>query len=573
MTSRTKRKEGTTVRGRLRLPVLPLDPPPRAQAVQHFRRPRERPFTARQREHTTILVGGLSPRHDILVEGAIRSMGYLCRALPSPDLESYTRGKEYGDNGLCNPSYFTIGNLVKYLQGLEDEGMSREEIVDSHVFLTAGSCGTCRFGMYEAQYRLALRNAGFDGFRVLLLGTDDGIDQSVDGEAGLDLNIDFLLGLIQAFDVGDILNQYMYRLRAYEVEPGSVEAVTRRVLDDFYGRFLSRERYELEDHWTRLFLGTRMETPVRYVTKIRQLFASDEMVEGMREAQRAYDEVELDPFRVKPIVRLAGEFWAQTTEGDGNFNIHRFLEEEGAEVFVDRSLFTRLGYTLFIHKGWARDKRGLREGKSWFGHYRDYYRKMGVISLAERLLEKENARLLEALGGTLHEMVPHPELEALARPYWDWRTTSGESHLEIAENIYYHTHHLCHMVLAVKPFSCMPSTQSDGVQARVVEDYPGMIFLPMETSGDGEVIAHSRVQMALGAARDRAQKEMREVLGQIRWTLDDMKTYAVEHPELTRASYPVPHAPGVVGRAANLALHISSLLDDRPPRVPTGLEA
>jgi len=36
------------------------------------------------------------------------------------------------------------------------------------VFFTAGACGPCRFGMYEAEYRLALRNAGFDGFRVLL---------------------------------------------------------------------------------------------------------------------------------------------------------------------------------------------------------------------------------------------------------------------------------------------------------------------------------------------------------------------------------------------------------------------
>jgi predicted nucleotide-binding protein (sugar kinase/HSP70/actin superfamily) len=170
-------------------------------------------------------------------------------------------------------------------------------------------------------------------------------------------------------------------------------------------------------------------------------------------------------------------------------------------------------------------------------------------------------------------MVPHREMEELSRPYWDWRTTSGEAHQEIAENIYYHTHHLCHMMLSVKPFSCMPSTQSDGVQARVVEDYPGIIFLPVETSGDGEVIAHSRVQMALGAARDRALKEMQEVLARTRWTLADMKAYAADHPEVTRGSYRVPHAPGVVGRAANLALHLSSRLDSRPVRVSPGREA
>ena len=38
------------------------------------------------------------------------------------------------------------------------------------------------------------------------------------------------------------------------------------------------------------------------------------------------------------------------------------------------------------------------------------------------------------------------------------------------------------MVLSLKPFGCMPSTQSDGVQAAVIAHFPDMIFLPIETS-------------------------------------------------------------------------------------------
>ena len=60
--------------------------------------------------------------------------------------------------------------------------MSKQEIIDSYVFLTAGACGPCRFGMYEAEYRLALRNAGFDGFRVLLFQQSGGLNQA-DAEA------------------------------------------------------------------------------------------------------------------------------------------------------------------------------------------------------------------------------------------------------------------------------------------------------------------------------------------------------------------------------------------------------
>jgi predicted nucleotide-binding protein (sugar kinase/HSP70/actin superfamily) len=51
---------------------------------------------------------------------------------------------------------------------LEAQGLSKEEIIDKYVFFTAGSCGPCRFGMYESENRMALESAGFGGFRVLL---------------------------------------------------------------------------------------------------------------------------------------------------------------------------------------------------------------------------------------------------------------------------------------------------------------------------------------------------------------------------------------------------------------------
>jgi predicted nucleotide-binding protein (sugar kinase/HSP70/actin superfamily) len=533
-------------------------------SFEHFQRPIEQPFTASQRQHTTILLGGLSPCHDKLVEAAVQSLGYHCKALPNVTMDSYTVGRHFTDHGLCNPTYFTVGNLVTYLQDLESKGMSRQEIIDSHVFVTAGSCGTCRFGMYEAAYRLALGNAGFRGFRVLTFGTNDGLDQSTGEAVGLDMNLDFFLGLFTAFGLADVLNQFKYRIRAYEVVPGSVDEVVDRVVSDLHRMLKDRECYELADHWTRIFLRTPLETPIRYAAKILHVARSDEITDGMKAARSALDQIELDPFRVRPIVKITGEFWAQTTQGPGNFDIHRFLEREGAEVYVDRILFTRLMWELHQGKSKARDRLGLRDGDSRIRHYGDYYRKVGLLTLAERMLRRENERLLAALGGSLHSMVPQAEMERIARPYWNWRTTSGESHLEIAENIYDHTHDLCHMVLSVKPFGCMPSTQSDGVQTWVVEDYPGMIFLPIETSGDGEVMAHSRVQMALGPARAKARREMDDVLSDIRWTLNDLKAYADDHPHIKRASYSVPHHPGIVGRAANFAYHVSELLDARP---------
>src|SRR6185436_18850190 len=122
--------------------------------------------------------------------------------------------------------------------------------------------------------------------------------------------------------------------------------------------------------------------------------------------------------------------------------------------------------------------------------------------------------LRAALGGTVHELADQYELQRLGHPFYNSRSGGGEGHLEVAKNIYYSNKDLAHMVLSLKPFGCMPSTQSDGAQSAVTSLYKDMIFLPVETSGEGEIHAHSRVQMALGEARIKAKEEMKRVLAE-----------------------------------------------------------
>ena len=100
----------------------------------------------------------------------------------------------------------------------------------------------------------------------------------------------------------------------------------------------------------------------------------------------------------------------------------------------------------------------------------------------------------------------------LANPFYNQFARGGEGHLEVGKNVYYTKNHLCHMVLALKPFGCMPSSQSDGVQSAVANHFKEMIFLPIETSGEGEINAHSRVQMALGEAKVKARMEFEQAL-------------------------------------------------------------
>ena len=70
----------------------------------------------------------------------------------------------------------------------------------------------------------------------------------------------------------------------------------------------------------------------------------------------------------------------------------------------------------------------------------------------------------------------------------------------------------------------MPSSQSDGAQSAVINKFKDMIFLPIETSGEGEMNAHSRVQMALGEAKAKARPNSTRCLIQTgkRWKTSDV---------------------------------------------------
>ena len=177
-------------------------------------------------------------------------------------------------------------------------------------------------------------------------------------------------------------------------------------------------------------------------------------------------------------------------------------------------------------------------------------KKLMGIGVGEQMWNYLYHRTIKNLGGITHHLVPQTELAEMAHPFYNQFARGGEGHLEVGKNVYYTVHRLCHMVLALKPFGCMPSSQSDGVQSAVINKFKDMIFLPIETSGEGEVNAHSRVQMALGEAKVKAKAEFEQALRSTGKRLDEIKSYIADHPELRRPFYHVPHRPGIAGGPA-----------------------
>ena len=532
------------------------------RVAQRFHKPVERAFTKAERDKVTILFGGLTWKHERLVHGALESLGYNCQAVPTPNKRAFQLGKEYGNNGQCNPTYFTVGNLVQYLQGLEDSGLSKQEIIDRHVFFTAGACGPCRFGMYEAEYRLALRNSGFDGFRVLLFQQSGGLNQA-EAEAGLEMNLDFFLGILNSLNIGDVVNDVAYQIRPYEVNPGETDRVLDECMDLLHDVMKQKRPYTLEGRFGEWLGKTSLSGAATMIGKFVDQLYGEDYTAALREVRDRFNAIPVDRTRVKPIVKITGEFWAQTTEGDGNFNMFKFLEKEGAQVLVE-PVGTWITYMIHQAKQKIRDERALdlvaEHVSRWnfariFGSHFDTQQKLAKLTFAENIFKREYHKLVEALGGLAHHLTDQYELQRIGHPFYNSRAGGGEGHLEVAKNIYYSNKDLCHMVLSLKPFGCMPSTQSDGAQSAVVSQYKDMIFLPVETSGEGDVNAHSRVQMALGEAKVRAKNEMKAVLEKAAVTIEQVQEFVAGHPEMQQPMYKFGHTKGVIGTAANFVLH------------------
>jgi predicted nucleotide-binding protein (sugar kinase/HSP70/actin superfamily) len=535
---------------------------------KHFKRPVERAFTKAQRANTTVLFGGLTVRHDNLLMYAMRGLGYKVELMPVARKVDFQAGKEYGNNGQCNPTYFTVGNLVNVLKDMRDnKGIPTERILNDYVFFTAGTCGPCRFGMYEAEYRLALQNSGFDGFRVLLFDQSSGIGQ----ESAIDINLSFLLALLNGLFLGDLMNEVAYHIRPYEVVPGSTNAVFEECLHIMQQTLESKNGEKIKGGFLTRMLSKIVPglTGPDDVAKLLDQFRGDTYHAALRKCRDLINErVEVDYTKPKPIVKVTGEFWAQTTEGEGNFKMFQFLEGEGAQVLVE-PIGTWVNYLLHFEVQYCKDRKGLNAKEAppakWDikGRLRRAWRyrsTLTMLSVAEKLFIREFERLRNAFGGTAHKLVDQNELEAVAHKYYHTRAEGGEGHMEVAKAIYYASHHLTHMVLSLKPFGCMPSTQSDGAQAAVVSHYPDLIYLPIETSGEGDINAYSRVQMALGEAKVKCKQEFAQCVGRTGYSLEQIQAFVAEHRELRKPIQQIPHHEGVVGQAANFVLHVAKLM-------------
>jgi predicted nucleotide-binding protein (sugar kinase/HSP70/actin superfamily) len=272
----------------------------------------------------------------------------------------------------------------------------------------------------------------------------------------------------------------MYRVRPYEVVPGATDEA---------------------------ILKCREHVMTALKNKKSVLLA-------LRRCRKELDKVQVDQTMVKPKVSVIGEFWAMTTEGEGNYRLQRFLEQEGAEVDIQLIAGWVL-YNLWQAKIDTKSRmvlKGVDEGARKGLKTTQTAKKLATLWVAEKILRGTFKMFCMALGLRNYKLPDMEENAAFAAEHYNHELRGGEGHMEVGKLVQNVIHKKAHMTLSVKPFGCMPSSGvSDGVQSIIVEKYPEAIFCPIETTGDGAINVYSRIQMMLFKAKRAAEAEFEEL--------------------------------------------------------------
>src|SRR4029079_3169731 len=175
---------------------------------------------------------------------------------------------------------------------------------------------------------------------------------------------------VWAIVVTDVVQDLEYQVRLYEARKGETDKASRESVEYLHDVF--RKRPRRGEKWGAL--AWHLVTPY--------------FVNAMKDVRRRFDAVEVDRVWVKPVVKITGEFYLQTVEGDPNYNIHRWLEAEGAEVYP-AAITVWMDYLLRL---------GLQRFEDYSGIEKHARLKLGLGRVAQGIYRLTVNRLRRAMG-------------------------------------------------------------------------------------------------------------------------------------------------------------------------------
>ena len=412
-------------------------------------------FTEEMRKSYTILCPQMSPIHFDVLEAAFNACGYHFEVLPNDNRHAVDVGLKYVNNDACYPSLMVVGQIMDAL-------LSGKYDLNKVTVIMTQTGGGCRATNYVGFIRRALEKAGMAQIPVISLNM-----AGIESNPGFHLNAELLTRAAYAAVFGDIFMRCVYRMRPYEKEKGSVDAV--------HQKWLTR----CQD-----FVSAKHMSFFKFRKMCRQMIAEFDAIPITDEP--------------KPRVGIVGEILVKFAPAANN-HLVELLESEGAEAVVPDLLDFML-YCFYNqiykadHLGTSKkaaliSKLGIEALEFLRGNARKAFEKSRHFTPPVRIYQTvEYAKTIVSIGNQTGE---------------GWFLTG-----EMVELI----HSGVNNIVCTQPFGCLPNhVVGKGVIKALRRQYPLSNIVAIDYDpGASEVNQLNRIKLMLSTAQKNLKAQQIE---------------------------------------------------------------
>ncbi len=409
-------------------------------------------FTEEMRKDYTILCPQMSPIHFEVMQAAFEACGYHFEVLDNDNRHAVDVGLKYVNNDACYPSLMVVGQIMDAL-------LSGKYDVNKVAIIMTQTGGGCRATNYVGFIRRALEKAGMAQVPVISLNL-----AGIESNPGFHLNLEMLMRAAYSALFGDIFMRCVYRMRPYEITPGSVDA--------------------LHEKW---------------VAKCREFVSRKHMnyftfQKMCRQIVRDFDAVPIHEDMKKPRVGVVGEILVKYAPAANN-HLVELLESEGAEAVVPDLLDFML--YCFYNQIYKADYLGTSKKTATIS-------RMGIWAL-----EKLRGQAAKEFEKSKHFTPPVSiyQIVDYAKPIVNIGNQTGEGWFLTGEMVEL-IHSGVNNIVCTQPFGCLPNhVVGKGVIKELRKRYPLSNIVAIDYDpGASEVNQLNRIKLMLSTA----QKHLKE---------------------------------------------------------------
>ena len=402
-------------------------------------------------EGYTILAPQMSPIHFDILGPVFSSYGFNIEILDNDNRKAIDTGLKFVNNDACYPSITTVGQIM-------DAVLSGKYDTNKLAIIMTQTGGCCRASNYVSFIRRALDQVNLSHIPVISLNMN-----GMEKNSGFKLKVGLILKLGKGVTYGDLLMRCLYKVRPYELVPGSANELHKKLTD--------------------ICLDSLINKNTKYSYKQVCQMIVDE-----------FDKLPINENLVKPRVGIVGEILVKYMPLANN-HLVELLESEGAEVVVP-DLFDFLNYTTY----------NLVYRRKYLGG--TFISLVGAKAFM-KVVKMIRKPAFKALNNSkrFESPVSIEEIAELSKPFISIGNQYGEGWFLTGEMVELIKAGVPNIV-CVQPFACLPNhVVGKGAIKVIRKAYPDANIAAIDYDpGASEVNQLNRIKLMLTTAKEKLNK-------------------------------------------------------------------